>query len=77
MSAQSEVHLRGENESTTAISAETVRKMIQKMEEATRSMKYRTDDFSSLEQSYSSLGMEMTAVKNAIERMSTTFLSNE
>ena len=42
-------------------------------EGATQSMKYRTDDFSSLEQSHSSLGMDMTAVKNAIGRMSTTF----
>ena len=64
---------REENKSTTAISEETVKKMMQKIEEATHSMKYRTDDLSSLEQSYSSLGMEMTAVKNAIERMSIAF----
>ena len=62
-----------EDKSTTAISGETVKKMMQKMEEAMQSMKYRTDDLSSLEQSYSSVSMEMTAVKNAMEKMSTTF----
>ena len=48
---------REENNSTTAISEETVKKMMQKMEEAMRAMKYRSSPH------WNRLGMEMTAVK--------------